>query len=188
MCKLIITVLAVGMLIVLPAHAAKRRFIDNGNGTITDNKTGLMWEKKTDDGSIHDKDNSYLWTDVGDGDIANPDGTAFTDFLATLNGGATGVGDCASGDGSTVSGGFVGHCDWRLPQIDELRTILNCSFSACIHPIFGPTATDFQYWSATTDAVTVSGSSAWLADFRDGFVGVGGKEVDFHVRAVRGGR
>ncbi len=39
------------------------RFVDNGNGTITDRQTGLMWEKKTTDGSIHDLYNSYSWSD-----------------------------------------------------------------------------------------------------------------------------
>ena len=30
------------------------RLIDNGDGTVTGTKTGLMWEKKTSDGSVHD--------------------------------------------------------------------------------------------------------------------------------------
>jgi hypothetical protein len=38
-----------------------RSYTDNGDGTITDNVTGLMWEKKSDDGGIHDKDNMYTW-------------------------------------------------------------------------------------------------------------------------------
>ena len=43
------------------------RFADNANGTITDNETGLMWEKKTElDGSanfanLHEADNVYRW-------------------------------------------------------------------------------------------------------------------------------
>ena len=40
---------------------AARSYTDNGDGTITDNTTGLMWEKLTDDGSIHDWDNVYTW-------------------------------------------------------------------------------------------------------------------------------
>ena len=36
-----------------------RSYTDNGDGTITDNTTGLIWEKLTDDGTIHDKDNVY---------------------------------------------------------------------------------------------------------------------------------
>ena len=44
-----------------------------------------MWEKKSDDGSIHDKDNTYTW-----GMTSSPytmNGTMVTTFLAALNGG-----------------------------------------------------------------------------------------------------
>lgn len=34
-------------------------YSDNGDGTITDNNTGLQWEKKSDDDSIHDVDTTY---------------------------------------------------------------------------------------------------------------------------------
>jgi hypothetical protein len=43
------------------------RFVDNGDGTITDNQTELMWEKKcapdgsTDPLNLHDVDNHYTW-------------------------------------------------------------------------------------------------------------------------------
>ena len=77
---------------------AARSFTDNGDGTITDNMTGLMWEKKSDDGTIHDKDNTYTW-----GLTSSPytmNGTMVTTFLAALNGG----------------GGFAGHTDWRIPN------------------------------------------------------------------------
>ena len=36
-------------------------FIDQGNGTILDCVTNLLWEKKSDDGSLHDKDFHYVW-------------------------------------------------------------------------------------------------------------------------------
>jgi hypothetical protein len=44
------------------------RFVDNGDGTITDMHTGMMWEKKiTLDGTpsladVHDADNRYSWS------------------------------------------------------------------------------------------------------------------------------
>ena len=56
----------------------------NGDGTITGNNTKLMWAKKSDDGTIHDKDNSYTWAN------------AFAVHIATLN-----------------STNFAGHNDWR---------------------------------------------------------------------------
>ncbi len=39
-------------------------FTDNGDGTITDTITGLMWEIKTDDGGPRDKDNTYTWEEA----------------------------------------------------------------------------------------------------------------------------
>jgi hypothetical protein len=39
-------------------------YIDNGDSTVTDMTTGLMWEQKTDDGGSRDKDNTYTWKDA----------------------------------------------------------------------------------------------------------------------------
>jgi cysteine-rich repeat protein len=164
------------------------RFVDNGDGTITDSLTGLMWEKKQDlDGvgnlaNPHDADNSYSWTSHLDGDGADPDGTAFVDFLGELN-------YCESTDGATETGCFAGHCDWRLPTIVELQTILPesypCSTSPCIDPIFGVTDTSLGYWSSTTNAPV--DTMAWEVHFGLGEVGNSSKTSDNRVRAVRGG-
>ena len=59
-----------------------RSFLDLGNGVVKDQRTGLFWEKKSDDGSIHDKDDTYTWS-PGSPWLAS--GTAFGQFLATLN-------------------------------------------------------------------------------------------------------
>ena len=53
-----------------------------------DVNTGLMWEKLSDDGSIHDRDNLYTWDD------------AFAVKVATLN-----------------SGSFAGRTDRRVPNV-----------------------------------------------------------------------
>jgi hypothetical protein len=39
-------------------------YTDNGDGTVTDDVTGLMWEQKTDDGGTRDKDITYTWKDA----------------------------------------------------------------------------------------------------------------------------
>jgi hypothetical protein len=163
------------------------RFVDTG-ATVIDNQTGLEWEKKTDDGLVHDKDNTYVWTEGADQDISDPDGLLFTDFLAKLNS----VADCTSGDGSTVSctgSCFAGHCDWRVPEIDELRGILtaefpNCAAPPCIDPIFGQTGLS-SYWSASTH--TLIPVFAWFVNFGNGDVGNDGKGSTFHARGVRSG-
>ena len=57
---------------------------------VRDNVTGLFWEVKTDDGSIHDKDNTYTWydsnpaTNGGNAGTAG-EGTDTEDFIEALN-------------------------------------------------------------------------------------------------------
>ncbi len=152
------------------------RYVDNGDGTVSDLDTRLMWQKSDDAGGLTDKDNTYAWT-LGDDE---PDGAAFSEFLGGLN-------NCESADGDAVSGGYGGHCDWRMPQIDELGTIVDCSFgNPCIdQSVFGPTAASSFYWSSATFAT--SPGDAWVVFFNVGFVSTDGKTFDRHVRAVRGG-
>jgi len=171
------------------------RFVDNGDGTVTDGQTGLQWEKKTtavgsgqNFADPHDVDNTYTWNSNNSLPYP-PDATVFTDFLATLNGGVTGVGNCTSEDGTTITGGFAGHCDWRLPTIVELQTILLASCPAyptpCIDPIFGPTS-PFSYWSSTT--LALNPDIVWYVFFGNGYVNTIHKYgYSIFVRAVRSG-
>jgi hypothetical protein len=156
------------------------RFVDNGDGTVTDHQTGLQWEKKVaGSGCLHCVNDAYTWSSTG----TAPDGTAFTGFLNTLNGGATGVGNCITNTGSAPMGGFANRCDWRLPTIVELQTIVNCSFIPCFNPIFGPPGIHTIYWSSTSDG----GIDAWGLRFSDGMLFNGLTSDLFVVRAVRGG-
>ncbi len=165
------------------------RFTDNGDGTVTDHQTGLMWEKQT--GTVGSGvpchlscpdprvvNNWYSWTAGADG-AEEANGTAFTNFLERLNGGRCGDSDTCTGLG--------GHTDWRLPMLAELKSILlhpyPCGTSPCIDPVFGPTAG--YYWSATTHAVNPG--NAWAVYFGSGSTS---NELKTHigvVRAVRGG-
>jgi len=162
------------------------RFEDRGK-TVFDHQTNLEWEKKTADGSIHDGSNTYSWS----AGTNNPDGTAFTLFLAGLN-----AGPCvsASADGTTVTTAsdcsFGGHGDWRLPKVSELSTILDCSFagasSVCINPVFGPTPAGNPYW--TSSSLPNNPQNAWTLFFTAGSgASQGGKVNAYYVRAVRSG-
>ena len=185
---LVVMLLTPCLLVAAPGGKNQPRFVDNGDGTITDNQAGLMWEKKdAADGVVdydnpHDVDNFYLWTSAADGDNTNPDGPAFTDFLPRLNGEIA---------GTAPSEQLGGHSDWRIPTSAELQTLLfesfPCSVSPCIvDPIFSPTNVDKIYWSSTSDASL--SSTAWFVIFGSGNVLLGSKLNVGSVRAVRGGQ
>jgi cysteine-rich repeat protein len=146
-------------------------YVDNGDGTITDVNTGLMWEKLSQDGSVHDIGIPYTWSD------------AFVK-VATLN----------------SSGGFAGHIDWRLPNRRELDSIVNLqNFNPAVSAVFNTgcvasctvttcscTESNF-YWSSSSYANSPPGY-AWSVSFGDGVADKSYKALVFlFVRAVRGG-
>lgn len=148
-----------------------RAYADNGDGTIRDKRTALTWEKLSNDGSIHDRDNTYSWADAF-GKI---------DDLNTA--------------------AFAGFTDWRLPNETELETIVdrnkivpsapaefqNGCTAGCTVLTCSCTVGPFQsiYWSSTTYVKTPS--SAWLVNFYDGTAYTEPKTTLHFVRAVRGG-
>jgi hypothetical protein len=157
------------------------RYRDNGDETVIDYDTGLQWEKKFNlDGmqsfaNPSDADNTYTWTAAAG---TTPDGTVFADFFYRLN--------VCDSDGFE---GFAGHCDWRLPLLEELSTILleqyPCATAPCIDPIFGPTPAG-HYWTWTTFRVIPTG--ALVVNFADGQSSYGDYKNSLdYVRAVRGG-
>jgi hypothetical protein len=167
------------------ALVCQPRFNVNGDGTLTDNQTGLMWELQTSSNyfcsaEITCYNNTYTWS-TGGGDI-NRDGTLYTTFLATLNS------DVSASGTSTC---FANHCDWRIPNIVELQSILEPSSSGCgsgspcIDPAFGPTQASF-YWSSTLLVGGPGGASG--VDFDAGYVTDNNFAYDFYARAVRSGR
>lgn len=156
-------------------------FRDNGDGTITDERTGLVWEKKSNDGSIHDLDNAYAW-----GQAVTPysmNGPILSEFLATLN-----EEPC-----------FAGHCDWRIPNLRELQTLASyerlnpatwnefnrdckegCTVLQCSCTPGSIT------WTSTTHRL--SPRDAWSIHFANGQSAGSVKTRRSTVRAVRGGR
>jgi len=148
---------------------------------VRDNVTGLIWEVKTDDGSIHDKDNRYIWYDsspeTNGGDPGTPgDGTDTEDFIDALN-----------------FEGFGGFSDWRLPTIKELSSIVNSgTYNPAINTDYFPPhiveGMPAYYWSSTTFVYEIG--LAWILDFAyyGGRIFKGYKSGWSHARAVRGGQ
>lgn len=144
------------------------RFVDNGNGTMTDRLTRLVWERKDDNGGLHDKDNTYTWDDAN------------TTWIMAVN-----------AEGGV---GYAGRDDWRVPTLAELQSILAepnlCSVSPCVDPVFnngnGNFTASSYYWSSTELGDDPLG--VWVVGFSYGLVGAAYKTGEYHARAVRGGR
>ena len=150
-------------------------YVDNGDGTITDANTGLMWEKKVNNGGLHDVDNMYVWT---------PGSGSIWEWIGFVN-----------AEGGT---GYAGHNDWRIPNKKELESIVDAGrYNPAVDPAFNTgctagcteltcscTASNY-YWSSTTFAN--SPTLAWYVDFYYGYVYGNYKVSNNYVRAVRGG-
>ncbi|MEW6608382.1 MAG: DUF1566 domain-containing protein [bacterium] len=116
-------------------------FTDNGDGTVTDNNTGLMWQK-VNDGKF------YNWYQVAG--IYN----------ATYNPTTRDVCD------SLTLGGYS---DWRAPTKKEMMSIIDYGMSPpdpTINPIFANVNSNF-FWTATPDAF----GGGWAVNFNYGNVG-----------------
>ncbi|ACD95792.1 Lcl C-terminal domain-containing protein [Trichlorobacter lovleyi] len=132
---------------------------------VQDNKTGLIWEGKTDDGGLRDKDNTY-----------------------------TNYGDSRAGDASAYvtavnATSLCGYTDWRLPTADELQMIVDYSIAypaPTINSTWFPNTVGSAYWSASPYA----GYSdyAWVVHFSFGGVNGGGRGNAVYVRLVRAGQ
>jgi hypothetical protein len=83
---------------------------------VQDNKTGLIWEVKTDDGGIHDNENTYI-------------NTAYYPHFSTSN---IGLCDDPSGDRCNTqtlvdevnAEALCGYTDWRMPTLDEMQALV----------------------------------------------------------------
>jgi len=125
---------------------------------VKDNVTGLIWENKTDDGSIHDKNDMYDWNN------------AQSMFIANLN-----------------SARFGRFSDWRLPTVKELSFIVNSGMCYTgINTAYFPNTMPASYWSSTISAYDTG--LAWCVFFSDGYVSYNNKWYSGYVRAVRGGQ
>ena len=139
---LLLTIFILAML----CSAASAIYIDNGDGTVTDTETGLMWKQTTESSTMN-------WQSAID----------HCDALS-----------------------FAGYDDWRLPEIDELASLIEGGSAPYIDTNMFPDTASSGYWSSTTDDSNTY--SAWYVYFGNGNVFSSSKSNSYYVRAVRGGQ
>ncbi|NRB42489.1 MAG: DUF1566 domain-containing protein [Pseudomonadales bacterium] len=163
---------------------------------VKDNVTGLIWEVKTDANSIsgeslHDADDSYLWYNSDsmnnggangnvDGSSDNCHGYQSANFNSSYD-----ADDC-----NTLAyvervnnAGWCGAKDWRLPNKQELQSIVNNNrTNAAVDSNFFPNTQDY-YWTATAFAPNTV--AAWRVNFNVGDIKASSKSNYHYLRLVR---
>ncbi len=144
--------------------------IDNWSGPwqcVFDQKTGLLWEVKTDDESVHDGYWSYSWFDGNTG-VANGGDCYFEtsrcDTMDLLR--------------RTQAANTCGATDWRLPRARELMSLINRQTKPgepTIATDFFPQTKRGDYWSGEhgqplTGVFRHLGKGALAVNFQEGKV------------------
>ncbi|MCI5149236.1 MAG: DUF1566 domain-containing protein, partial [Candidatus Electrothrix sp. MAN1_4] len=157
---------------------------------VQDNVTGLIWEVKTDDDGLHDKDDTYNWYNTDPSTNGGWDGYADDDGNICYG--------YNSGDSATFcnteayvnrvnAAGWCGASDWRMPTRKELKSIVAYDrYSPAIDTDYFSNAVSSYVWSGSPNA-DYSGS-AWYVSFGNGNSNYVARYNSNAVRLVRGGQ
>ncbi|MFP8779214.1 DUF1566 domain-containing protein [Hydrogenophaga sp. RWCD_12] len=128
---------------------------------VRDNVTGLVWEGKTDDGGLRDKDNAF--TNLGNG--LSDDTSGYVVLVNDMN--------------------LCGYSDWRLPTRQELLGIADHGVvTPSIESAWFPNTFAGRFWSANVDGA--DSLQAWFVDFNDGSSSYTYRSLGYGVRLVHG--
>ncbi|MBI4740918.1 MAG: DUF1566 domain-containing protein [Betaproteobacteria bacterium] len=149
---------------------------------VRDNLTGLVWEVKTADGGLRDRNWTYTWYDSVHNYGGNPGTASGTTHCKT-----PGRCDTEKYVADVKATALCGFNDWRMPTADELHGIAHLGrTNPSIDPSYFPNTSGSFFWSGSPSAV--NSLNAWFVYFNSGYVYDGNRYYDVSVRLVRGGQ
>ena len=144
---------------------------------VKDNVTGLLWEVKTTDGGLHDRDEQYSWyQEENNGGFAGFAGIGTTQAFA----------DQVNNEGVA---GLCGASTWRLPSREELRSIVSYDrLDPAIDTDYFPNTRNIYFTS--THLVTRNNNNSFVRTiaFFSGFSSFKSKFERHDVRLVTSGQ
>lgn len=161
----------------LAANSIDGRYHDNGDGTVTDVETGLQWMRAAlgqqwDFEGITGAPRKYDWSEA---------------IIAVKR--------------FNQRGGYSGCMDWRIPTIEELKTLIYCSTGqpktwndtghCCKGEHDMPTLSNAVFgnktggWCWSMSADPDDAENQWMVDFTSGYMGKYAQSLTAHVRLVR---
>jgi hypothetical protein len=145
----------------IPATTPGNRFTVQSNGTVKDSKTGLMWKQCSE---------------------------GLSGAGCSVGSAATYTWQSALQQAQAVNAsGFAGYTDWRVPNVKELRSIVERQcYDASINLGIFPNTPSSYYWSSSP--VADGSNDAWIVYFYYGYDGWNAKDNASYVRLVRSGQ
>ena len=141
-----------------------------------DQRTGLIWEVKTDDGGLHDKHWYYSWYEPDQQKNGGFEGYKHY-YPHGCNGSEC---DTDSFRQAVNSEHLCGRHEWRLPTLDELKTLKNNLTATNQH--YFPAIQSYWYW--TSSMYAYDRYRAWRVDFKKQDYGTQFKDVNGAVMLV----
>ena len=133
-------------------------FVNNGDGTVTDQRTGLTWMRcalgQTWSGDCRGDHKTYTFEDA---------------------------------QRAATATDFAGHTDWRVPGVVELNTLVErATANPASNPVLFPRTPAAYFWSSSPYVGDTGG--AWFVNFGNGNVSNSSRSSYGAVRLVRGGQ
>ena len=154
---------------------------------VQDNVTGLIWEVKTDDSGLHDKDDRYNWYNTDPATNGGFDGYADDDGAICHGYDSSDSATYCNTQAFAARVNAVDLCgayDWRLPSKEELRSIVDYSrYNPSIDTDYFPNTVLSWFWSSSPYASY--SYYAWIVDFGYGYDGNLNRDSSVYVRLVR---